>query len=882
MGTVVLPLSNRRACDPSAAGGKGSSLARLTRAGFPVPPGFVITTAAFHEPISQALKLVLSGVGTDAAGDHPIETEKAGELSRTALPSLGVATIRASIGLEAARRLCLDWAVPERVRRPVLSAYRRLGSGPVAVRSSLVGEDSGAASFAGQLETVLGVEGEAALFDAVRRVLASAFGAGLWAYARSAGSRDGGVAAHAPAPSLVDSNPPALSLAVVVQRLVPAVVSGVAFSVDPVTACPGAVIEACPGLGEDLVQGRVRPDRYRLDPRGELGDVVPDRSGAPLLDEARIKELGELVRAAADSAESPRDVEWAFDGQRFHILQARPISSIAGKPVYSRRMVSDMAPGVVKPLVWSAKYAPVVRNVFAPVFEEIAGPTGLDYSQLAARIHSRVYMNVTAFGEILKRIGLPANFFYILARGDRADRRKLRPRLRTVPGLIRHVRFVRRESRVGRRVAPYIGSRRRELDAYRALDWGAQTPESLVRRFGELTETHGRSQWYVILVSINMLLRSRALGKMIVRRWPGTDPRDVIKGYGRRTSLVPFEELRRLADEARPLGPALLERMAGEEGFDPAAALSASEEGRGLLRRFETFMGRFGYLSANGSDFSEPSWIENPPLIWRTVGRLALQPKTAAPSTAASEARREEVLGLVRAGFGPVRRRVFDRLQASTVRYMDCRERVSLIMTEESYWMRRCLLALGARLVERGTIAAPDDVFFLFEDELARVLADPAEAAAAAGKAAARRAELERDAGFEPPDTLCGGEMPPLGAMPPADASEFLAGIGASPGVVRGRARVVRDPSLAAGSLGPGDVLVVPFTDVGWLPVLAGVGGIVADTGGELSHTSIIAREYGIPAVVSVRNATRLIRDGRTVTVDGAAGRIYLGPDGEG
>lgn len=849
MAGFVVSLSSRRARDERIAGGKGAGLARLLKSGFSVPAGFVITTAAFREALSQA-------------------AARAGFRDPDLDPDPAV--------LEAARRACLDWTMPDRLRRSVLGAYRRLGAGPVAVRSSLVGEDSGAASFAGQLDTVLGVDGESAIFDAVRRVLASAFGDRLWAYMRQSRS---GTGTPSPAPIRASTSPSALSLAVVVQRLVPAVVSGVAFSVDPVTARPGTVIEACPGPGEDLVQGRVRPDRYRLDPRGELDDVVSERSGAPLLDGPRVKELGELVRAVADSAESPRDIEWAFDGQRFHILQARPISSIAGKPVYSRRMVSDMAPGVVKPLVWSAKYAPVIRNVFAPVFEEIAGPTGIDYAQMSARLHSRVYMNVTAFGEILRRIGLPPNFFYILARGDRADRRKLRPRLRTLPGLLRHLRFIRRESRIGRRVGPFIEARRAELDTFRAVNCTAQTPESLVDQFTRIVALHSRSQWYVILVSINMLVRSRALGKMIVRRWPGTDPRDVIKGYGRRMSLVPFEELRGLVEEARPLGPAFLERMAGEDGFDPAAALSASEEGRELLRRFETFMGRFGYLSANGSDFSEPSWIENPPLIWRTVGRLALQPETAAPSTAASEARREEVLGLVRAGFGPVRRRVFDRLHASTVRYMDCRERVSLIMTEESHWMRRCLLALGAKLVERGTIAAPDDVFFFFEDELGRVISDPAEAAAAPGKIAARRAELERDAAFEPPETLCGGEMPRAVAGPAEAAPESLSGIGASPGVVRGRARIVRDPVLAAGSLGPGDVLVVPFTDVGWLPVLAGVGGIVADTGGELSHTSIIAREYGIPAVVSVRHATRLIREGQTVTVDGAAGRVFLHPE---
>jgi phosphohistidine swiveling domain-containing protein len=819
MATLVVSLSSRKARDPSVAGGKGSGLARLNRAGFPVPPGFVITTAAFREPLDAASKLN---------------------------------------DLEAARRLSLDWAIPDAVRRSIFRARRRLGPGPVAVRSSLVGEDSGAASFAGQLETVLDVEGDDALLEAVRRVLASAFSERLRAY-------KGRTAAQP------------LSLAVVVQSMVPAVVSGVAFSCDPTTARPGAVIEACRGPCEALVQGRVRPDRYRLDPRGEIDEIVPAEPGSPLLDEPKINALGELIGAIAEAAGSPRDVEWAFDGRAFRVLQARPISSLAGKPVYSRRMVSDMAPGLVKPLVWSAKYAPVIQNVFAPVFEEIAGPTGLDYSRMSARLHSRVYMNVTAFGEVLQRVGLPSNFFYMLARGDKTGHRRFRPRLRTLPGLVRHVRFIRRESRIGRRVGPFLDAQRRKLDRFRGLDWSAQTPAELLGHAARLKELHGRSQWYVILVSINMLIRSRVLAAMIVRRWPGTDPRDVIRGYGRRSSLVPFEELRALAEEACSLDRELLERMTGEDGFDPAAAPAASERGRALMRGFEAFMDRFGFLSANGSDFSETPWVEDPRLIWRTIGRLALR-RDSTPSPAAAEARREEVLGLVRSGFGPLRRRVFDRLHASTVRYMDCRERVSLLMTEDSYWMRRCFLTLGARLVERGTIAAPEDVFYLFEDELPRVLDDPGEAATAAGRIAARKAELERDAALDPPDTLCGGEIAGL-APPTADGIEFLAGIGASAGVVRGRARIVRDPASAARDIGPGDVLVVPFTDIGWLPVLAGIGGVVADTGGQLSHTSIIAREYGIPAVVSVRNATRLIPDGAAVTVDGTAGRIYIHKD---
>jgi pyruvate,water dikinase len=832
----VVPLSSRKAADPSVSGGKGAGLARLVRAGFPVPPGFVITTAALHEPLNSAFQLIASDAGGSDAK-----------------------------GLEAARRFCLGWDIPAAVRRPVLDAYRRL-DGPVAVRSSMVGEDAAAASFAGLLDTVLGVGSEDALLDAVRRVLASALGDRLRAYLKQAATPDPSFRPFFAVPRL----------AVVVQSMVRAEVSGVAFSVDPVTCRPGVVIEAAAGLGEDLVQGRVRPDRYRLDPRGELDEVLPARPGAPLLSEPLARRLGELVRSVADVAETPQDVEWSWDGRRFQVLQARPISSLAGKRVYSSRIVSDMAPGLVKPLVWSTKYAPIVKNVFAPIFEAIAGPTGIDTTRMSARFYSRVYMDVTLFGELFNRIGLPANFFEVIAREDKAARRRFRFRLRMLPVLLRLVRFAWRESRVERRIGPFLGSQHRKLDDFRSMDWASQSPEVLVGHFRRLKALHADSQWYVVVVTANMLIRSRIMGRMVVKRWPGTDPRDVIKGYGRRSSLMPFEEMKKMADEARHLDRGLVERMAGEDGFGLAAALENSERGRELAGRFERFMGRYGFVSANGSDFSEVPWVENPRLIWRTVGRLALAQESASRDTA--EDHREEVLGLVRTGFGPVRRRLFDRIHGTTVRFMDWRERVSLLMTEDSYLMRRCFLALGAKLVERGILVEAENIFFLYEDELEPLLDDPAEAAAAAPKAAVRKAQLAEDAALDPPDTLCGEEFPHL-EKPTAEGLDFLSGIGASAGVRKGRARVVYDPALEAGHLGTADILIVPFTDVGWMPILSGVGGIVAETGGQLSHTSIIAREYGLPAVVSVRNATRLIRDGQSITIDGTAGRVYLHPE---
>jgi len=202
-------------------------------------------------------------------------------------------------------------------------------------------------------------------------------------------------------------------------------------------------------------------------------------------------------------------------------------------------------------------------------------------------------------------------------------------------------------------------------------------------------------------------------------------------------------------------------------------------------------------------------------------------------------------------------------------------------MSEDSYLMRRCALALGRTLVARGVLELPEDVFFLYSDEL-REIVEGKSAERPAAKVRERKAEMAADAEIDPPETVStDGWNPPPRHPPPSRETglEFLTGLGGSAGVVRGLARIVHDPALDGHHISREDVLVVPFTDIGWTPVLAEAGAIVAETGGQLSHTSIIAREFGIPAVVSVRSATTLIREGQAVTVDGTAGRVYLHPE---
>lgn len=831
MGQLIINLENRKAARKSISGGKGAGLARLRRAGFNVPPGFVITTGIFHGALTAAVSRM-------AFENGPPDLEN----------------------LEAVRDSFLSWGIIPAHRNAILKAYRRLG-GPVAVRSSLVGEDSKKASYAGQLDTVLDVSGDEEVLAAVRKCLASAFGSQLWAYVYhkdlSAADR--------------------MSMAVVVQSMVKAVVSGVAFSADPVNCERGVIIESVPGPGTYLVGGRASPDRHRVDASGEL--TVALSTGTALLTTERMRELAAVVRDIAAKFGTPQDVEWAFDGREFFILQARPITSVAARRVYSSRMLSDMVPGLVKPLLWSTKHKSVVEDVFAPVFEEVLGHSGADYSRLIQRIHSRAYADVTMFGELLSRAGFPPDFFEAMARDDTAPGPRPSFKPPPLPLLFRETRYGLKQLRLEPRLRRLFKEERRLLETYRWFDWASAAPGNLVDHLDRLNDLHGRCLWHLVQISMHMTFRARFLRRVLRKPFAGVHAGDDLEGHGRVITHQPYEEITRLAEHARAVGPRLLERIAGDEDLDIRAELETTIEGRRLTGHFDMFMRRYGFLSANGSDFSEIPWDENPRLIWMTVARIAMARTQAHWGDA--DARRREALDRARAGLSPVRGLLFDRFRKSAAALGEWRGNVGLLMSEISYHMRRCALAIGSELAVRKVLGEPADVFYLFEDELKRVLADPREAGRAWGLVDARKAELAADALLDMPETICGDETVAPGHPAGAGASaaqDFLSGIGGSTGISTGRARVIRDPILARERPGEAEILVVRVTDVGWTPFVCGAAGLVSETGGLLSHSSIIARELGIPAVVGVREATSRIREGQLITVDGTAGRVYFHP----
>ena len=817
MSRTVLWLPSRRARDRRVAGGKAANLSHLTAFGFPVPPGFVVPVGAMAEADGR-------------------------------------------------------WT------KPVRHAAARL-KGPLAVRSSLVGEDDVHLSFAGQLATVLGVEGEDSLLQALETVRASASRLGLHPYAQlqaqraseraGPGSGSGGVSTAPPVQA-----PLALEMAILVQEMVPARAAGVAFSHDPITGRSTVVMEAVPRLGDELVQGRVAPDRFVVDARGVFLSEDRKALAEEDLPTGVILRIATMARLVADRFGLPQDVEWAWDGENVFLLQCRPITSLAGKAVYSRKLVGDMTPGPVKNLVWSTNTLGMVEGVFGEVFTCLIGKNDYDYRRILRRVRSRAYVDTTFVGQLLAEVGLPRNLFEAVAREETVSRSmKVNPKLLSrAPGILA---FVWRYARMEGELDAVLRRHDQELGRFRKVDWSEESASRLLARAEDLLALHRHLQRCIMFGSMNLAVRLKLLKRYVARHAPDVDAAQLLLGLRGLKSLEPNRALQTLALKAGRQEDHVLDLLLSGRDGAIRDSLAGHSSGAVLVEEVERFLDRFGFLSANGTNFGEPTWAEDPAPLWMALGRMIREGSRPAkdPGPIREEARRQ-----VLARLGPVRRRRFLARLASAARYLELREGISLLMTEDTYELRRLFLALGRRLVDMEGLVEPEDVFHLHHHELRASINGHIPPAELRPKILERRGEIEADRDVELPETILGDEIP--SAIPEPDDARILTGIPASAGVIRGTARVVRELSDAPASLSAGDILVVPFSDVGWTPLFATVGGIVAECGGQLSHTAIVAREYGLPAVVGVRGAVRLVRDGQAVVVDGGTGRVYLDEEG--
>lgn len=694
-----------------------------------------------------------------------------------------------------------------------------------AVRSSASVEDSPEFSFAGQFRTVLGVVGLDAVREAVAAVQSSARDPRVLPYLRRA-----------------DIPPDDVRMNVIVQQMVPAAHSGVAFSRNPLTGLTDIMVEATSGTSDDLVSGRTTPERWVW----HWGDwtAVP---GDPATPEPVVRRVVALVERAADAWGSPIDIEWAWDGERVWLLQIRPMT-VLDVPVYSNRLSKEFLPGMVSPLVWSVN-VPVVNRAWLELFTSLVGPLELQPEDLSRQFAYRAYFNMKAIGDIFEAVGMPRDLLEVLIGvAGGVDRPSFRPG----PSVARHLprmarmagRLIRYERELDRRV-PVL---QRELAAVEQQDPASLSDTQLVDRMGVLERLVQEAAFANIVAPLLLNAYGSLLRRRLSRR--GIDPHatDFTAGYPGLEAYDPTPHLQHLSNEVDRLGEqARAMVLDGEIDVVPGA---------------RAFLERFGHVSDSGNDFSRVPWREDPTQLAPLLlggGREATVSDGGGREATVSDGGKVRQPSLS----GPDR-----TLMRKAQRFRWERERVSYTYTRGYGLFRPTVQEIARRLVDRGVLHDPDDVFMLSREEMERALlggdVDPVQVSASE-----RRNEMQALADVDMPEVIFGDDFRPA---PPSDPERTLDGTPSARGIVTGRARVVRGVA-DAGRVSAGDVVVIPYSDVGWTPMLARAGAVVAESGGLLSHSSIVAREFGIPCVVSVAGAMR-IPEGASVRVDGYSGSV--------
>lgn len=692
---------------------------------------------------------------------------------------------------------------------------------PLVVRSSAIGEDSEQASGAGQYETVLNVTTKEGLENAIAKVQASYNEPLAVQYRR-------------------DRNVTDTAIAVLVQQQVQSVYSGVAFSRDPMTQEQDAVvIEALPGSAAQVVSGRVTPEQYRAFVVDTENLALIQLEGQGRVPAALIKQVAYLARRLEDRYHGvPQDIEWSYDGQTLWVLQTRPISTLL--PIWTRKIAAEVIPGLIRPLTWSIN-RPLTCGVWGAIFALVLGEkaVGLNFNETATLHYSHAYFNATLLGQIFRRMGLPPESLEFLTRGEKLSKPPLNSTWENLPGLLRLLMrelWLEREFKRDYRKHFAPGLSRLSSESPEELD-----PSQLLARIDYILDLLHHATFYSIMAPLSAAMR-QAIFK--------------VKDSKLDNSLTPevaaLRSLQELAAKAKQQFPRFKPNTVFEE-------MSQSDSGQAILAEFDQLLQRYGYLSEVGTDIAVPTWKEEP----QVVKQLLVQFMQGDEPPRRQESQRKRNKGFVQ-------------------RRVDLKGRVTEVYSQLLAHLRWSFVALEQIWLNSSLLSETGDIFFLEFAEIRRLIegidTDLVEQLAEIIKL--RRSQLAEHAQINPVPMLVYGNTPP--ALPlriaPLSPDHTLQGIAASPGQAVGRVRVLRNLQSIP-EIDKGIILVVPYTDSGWAPLLVRAGGLISEAGGRLSHGAILAREYGIPAIMDVRNATWILQDGQKVRIDGTRGIVEISND---
>ena len=703
-----------------------------------------------------------------------------------------------------------------------------------AVRSSANIEDDQQYSFAGQFKSILNVTGIEEIVAAIRSIWESTTAPAVQSYAKKMGI-----------------DPERLKMAVIIQEMVPPKFSGVSFSRNPITGMDETVVEAVTGSSDALLQEGVTPQRW-IHKWGEW-IALPEHEDLP---RDTIREVVTRTREIARTYGKPVDLEWAYDGNTLYWVQLREITSLKNLNIYSNYIAKEVLPGIIKPLVWSVN-VPMVNSAWKQFLTELIGTIDLDARALAKPFYYRAYFNMGVIGSIFAALGLPPETIELLMGiylegGDKPSFRLTPKMLLRLPHI---ARFTLGKIRYSRKFPTLFPEMKERYRAFCNAPLDRLSEAELMQQIDRLFILSQQTAYYNIIVQLLMGLYNALLKWQLKKLRVDFTCFDLTEGMEELKEFDPAIHMLVMNQQFRQLSGELQEQIAGStyEDFTRLSGIALLQD------EMSRFLERFGHLSDIGNDFSAAPWRENPEVILRMI-------------TASQQAENKSVRNICHEELrmSKLRRLLFNPIYHKARAYRLCREEVSFLYTFGYGLFRTCFLALADIWTARGFLAERDDIFYLCLDEIQTVVEKGHMEQAYTEAITARKREIQECQDISLPNTIYGDQPPPLMNHP----GGRLKGTPTSRGYYRGAVKVVRGIKDFA-KVEPGSVLVIPYSDVGWTPLFTKAGALIAESGGILSHSSIIAREYNIPAVVSVSGACQL-KDNTLVSVDGYLGEILI------
>jgi rifampicin phosphotransferase len=884
----VKHLSELKRTDLPIAGGKGANLGALIQAGLPVPGGFVITTEGYRDYVSaNHLETDIQRIITAIQKDDPVSLDSASEQIQACFRS---------------------GEIPADLKKEICLAYFEQNSQPqaVAVRSSATAEDLPDLSFAGQQDTYLNIIGESSLLDAVVRCWAS-----LWT-ARAIGYRSRNAISHND-----------VALAVVVQQMVQSEASGVLFTANPLTGKRSeTVIDATLGLGEALVSGQVEPDHYVVDSTGGIilsktlgakalsiqaqaggGTVSLQNSAADrqALPDEQIINLAQLGQQAAVSFGSPQDMEWAWADDNLFVVQSRPVTSLYPLPPKPDDHTLEI---LLSFGVWQGMldpYTPLGQDVFRYLVVGFARKFGSSMTAEKQRVMltagERIFVNLTyllrsPFGRNIAQIFLSAI--------DPETAKIIAELLKDArfsgfehPTMQERLDFLRVFFPLARRVlynitSPIRGRVRLENDIESLLETirlryaEVKNLTDLTQVFEELTATMPS---IMIPILVGAIAAGQAPYQILLRRldFPGSQDLlfDLTRGLPHNVTTQMDLQLWETAREIKA------DETATKQFLSADTQTLVADYWKGKLPKasqvaIEKFLAQYGIRGVAEIDMGRQRWCENPSNLFQALKSYLQIDPSAAPDvmfrkgTEIAVKAEEQIVAAVRRQPGGF-------LTAGLVKGMirrfrelgGLRESPKFFVVRLLSIYRYALLAEGEKLAAVGTFARADDVMFLHLWELKALgEGEPRDWKALITE---RRSAYERELRRKRIPRILLSDGTAYYDAPAAlttNDPNVLTGTPVSAGVVEGKVRVVFDPHGV--QVLPGEILVCPATDPAWTPLFLAAGGLITEVGGMMTHGSVVAREYGIPAVVGVSQATVRLQTGQLVRVDGSNGTVEI------